>query len=320
MTALTLTAYTIRPFRDNDREAIVEGRNTGRPAHHQGTVAEWERGDARTPESTVRLRLCVGEPAWAYLSVVDQGTAAWRKPGVCRFDLWVAREHRNQGIGSVLYEEAVKFARGRDAKKLATGMTFFETPEPAERFLAKRGFAEVDREVPVMLDLATFDRAKFTSPAPHGIHFLSYAEAGDTPENRHKLYALMTRLDRDIPTNDVMPESPLFEQWVKDLDTPEWDSHALMLAANGDDWIGLSQLGFQEGTHIAWTFLTGVLPEFRGLGIAYALKLCAIDAAIARGCPLILTENHEDNAPMRAINRKLGFVPDAPAVSYSKNI
>ena len=315
-----MTDMNIRPFRDEDREPIVGGRNKHRPAHHQRTVAEWERDDARTPEGEVRLRLCVGEPAIAFLSAVDQGTAAWRKPGVCRFNLWVAQEHRNQGIGSALYEEAVRFAQGREAKRLTTFVAFFETPEPAERFLAKRGFAEVDREVPVMLDLTTFDRAKFASPAPHGIRFLSYAVAGDTPENRHKLYALVTRLDRDIPTNDVMPESPLFEQWVKDLETPEWDSETLMLAANGDDWIGMTQLGFQEHTNIAWTFLTGVLPEYRGLGIAYALKLRAIDAAIARGCPLILTENHEDNAPMRAINKKLGFVPDAPAVSYSKNL
>ncbi len=75
-------------------------------------------------------------------------------------------------------------------------------------------------------------------------------------------------------------------------------------------------------THQPTTLLdplpTGVLPAYRGRGIAMALKLRAIEAAIARGCPLITTENHEDNAPMRAINRKIGFVPDSPGVSYSK--
>jgi hypothetical protein len=48
--------------------------------------------------------------------------------------------------------------------------------------------------------------------------------------------------------------------------------------------------------------------------------LNALDAARARGYPLILTENHEDNAPMRAINQKLGFVPDAPGISYRKEL
>ncbi len=105
------------------------------------------------------------------------------------------------------------------------------------------------------------------------------------------------------------------------MNTPEWDPHAAIVAENdAGEWVGMSLLAFQEHTNIGWTPVTGVLRAYRSRGIALALKLRAIDAAIARGCTLILTENHEDNAPMRAINRKLGFVPDAPGVSYAKNI
>ena len=316
-----MTEIEIRPFRDEDREAITEYQNRRRPPHLRETVAEWERADATRPADEVRLRLCVGEPAIANLGIVDRSTSAWRKPDVCSFSIDVDPDHRNQGIGSALYEKAVEFARERGSARLQTFVRFYVPDEPAARFLEKRGFVEVDREVPVMLDLTAFDRTQFTPPVPEGIRFFSYAEAGDTEPNRRKVYALMNRLDRDIPTNDVLPEPPVFEEWVKDLDRPEWDSQALILAANdADEWIGLSQLGFQEHTNIAWTFLTGVLSDYRGQGIAYALKLRAIDAAIARRCPLILTENHEDNAPMRAINRKLGFVPDAPGVSYSTDL
>ena len=316
-----MTHFDIRPFRDEDRAAITEQRNKERPAHHQSTVAEWERNDARRAAGEAGLRLCVGEPTFAYLNVVDRSTTARRKPGVCGVTIWVAQERRNQGAGSALYDEAVKFAQARGAARMQTWLTLYAPDEPGIRFVARRGFTEVDRIVPVMLDLATFDRAKFTSPAPDGISFFSYAEAGDTDENRHKLYLLDETLDRDVPTNDTHAEPPPFEEWIKRLDQPEHDSHALLLAANeAGDWIGISQLGFQEHTNIAWTFLTGVLSDYRGRGIALALKLQAIDAAIARGCSLILTENHEDNAPMRAINKKLGFVPDAPQVSYSKNI
>jgi hypothetical protein len=48
--------------------------------------------------------------------------------------------------------------------------------------------------------------------------------------------------------------------------------------------------------------------------------LNALDAARARGYPLILTENHEDNALMRAISQKLGFVPDASCISCRKDL
>ncbi len=311
----------IRPFRDEDRAAIIEGRNKTRPAHHQRSITEWEWEDARKPADEVSLRLCAGEPATAYLSAVDLSTTPRRKPGVCRFDLWIAPEQWSETLADALYAEAAEFACSRHAKRLTTYLTLYTPDDPLVPFLMQRGFTEVDRIVPVMLDLTTFDRDNFPSPEPGGIHFLSYAEAGDTDENRRKLYMLNGVLDRDVPTNEGRSERPPFEEWIKGFDRPENDKNALLLAVDeAGDWIGISQLGFQQQTNIGWTYLTGVLREYRGRGIAYALKLRAIDAAIARGCPLVLTENHEDNAPMRAINKKLGFVPDAPGISYSKDI
>lgn len=316
-----MTTFSICPFREDDRAAIVEGRNKARPAHHHRSLAEWQDDDARKPAGEVSLRLCAGEPTFAYLSAVDRSTTARRKPGVVGFDLWVAPEQWSEMLAEALYEKAFEFARSHDAKRLTTYLTLFDLDDPLVPFLTQRGFAEVDRIVPVMLDLTTFDRQQFVSPAPDGIRFFSYAEAGDTDSHRRRLYALTVRIDPDVPTNDGQSESPPFEEFSKFFDRPEWDSNSLFLAANAaGEWMGASQLGFQQHTNVGWTFLTGVLPEYRGQGIAFALKLRAIDAAIARGCPLILTENHEDNAPMRAINKKLGFVSDAPGVSYSKDI
>ncbi len=316
-----MTDFDIRPFQEEDREAIITGRNNTRPAHHQRSVAQWKRMDAGRAAGEVSLRLCVGTPATAYLFAEDRSTTPRRKPGVCGFDLWIASEHWSEALADALYGKAVEFAGARGLNRLSTYLTLYAPDDLRVPFLLQHGFTETDRIVPVMLDLTTFDRAKFPVPTPAGIRFFSYAEAGDTDENRHWLYTLARRLDQDVPSNDVHGEPPPFEEWQKRFDRPEHDPNALIVAASDEgEWIGFSQLGFQEQTNIGWTFMTGVLPEFRGQSIAYALKLRAIDAAIARGCPLILTENHEDNAPMRAINKKLGFVPDAPAISYSKDI
>lgn len=312
---------SIRPFRDADRAAITEGRNKSRPAHHQSTIAEWERSDARRSPGEAGLRLCIGQPAFAYLNAEDRSTTPRRKPGVCSFHLWIDPAQWSADAADALYEKAVEFARSQGLTRLTTYITLFDPADPMAAFLTWHGFAEVDRIVPVMLDLATFERGKFPSPAPAGISLFSYAEAGDTESNRRRLYFLDETLDRDVPTNDAHSEPPPFEEWQKRFSRPEHDSRTLLLAANdAGEWVGISQLGFQEQTGIAWTFLTGVLAEYRGQGIAYALKLRAIDAAIARGCPLILTENHQDNAPMRAINKKLGFAADAPGISYGRDV
>lgn len=317
-----MTDTEIRPFRDDDRAAIVAFQNERRPAHLRETVAEWEQADALRPAGEVRLRLCVGTPPTAFVSAADRGTSAHRKAGVCSFNLSVADEARWADWGAALYERVAAFAQGRGLGRLETHIRPLRPGEPLTAFLESRGFAVVDREVPALLDLAAFDRTRFEGArAVDGIKLASWAEAGDTADNRRRLYALVAALDRDVPTHGVHSDPPPFEEFEKDFSRPAWDSDALVLAeTDAGEWVGLSQVGFQEHTGIGWTFLTGVLPAHRGRGLALALKLRVIDAALARGCPLILTENHEDNAPMRAVNRKLGFVPDFPGVSYAKDL
>jgi GNAT superfamily N-acetyltransferase len=56
--------------------------------------------------------------------------------------------------------------------------------------------------------------------------------------------------------------------------------------------------------------MTGVLREYRGRDIALALKLRAIQVARAREMRTMWTNNDSENAPMLAINRKLGYQPE----------
>lgn len=222
-------------------------------------------------------------------------------------------------MGSALYEKAVAFARERGAERLRTSCRLFRTDEPTVRFLEKRGFTETDRELSVLLDLTAFDSAPHVRPLPDSLRLRSLVDAGDTEKNRRKVYALDSLIHLDVPSHEALPERPPFEKWNKMLSGPEFDANAVVLAESVDGgWVGLSVLGFQENTTIGWTNITGVLREYRGHGLALALKLKALAVATARGCTLILTENPDDNAPMRAINKKLGFTPDVPSVTYVK--
>ena len=108
----------IRPFQDSDRAAIIERRNQNRPAHHQSTLAEWERQDATRTAGEVSLRLCAGEPAIAFLSAVDRGTTGRRKPGVCGFGLWIDAEQGSDALAGALDERAVDGARSREGKRV----------------------------------------------------------------------------------------------------------------------------------------------------------------------------------------------------------
>ncbi len=67
----------------------------------------------------------------------------------------------------------------------------------------------------------------------------------------------------------------------------------------------MSQISLHE--RYAFSQMTGVLPAYRGRGIGQALKLLTIRFAKQNGQRSIKTINDVSNAPMIAVNEKLGF-------------
>lgn len=314
---------SVRPFEPRDLAAAVALCNEDLPSHQRETVSEWRAWEALDPPSKVSRRFVVGDPPSAYLRVTDMNTTLTRHPGDCLFEIAVTRCRRRQGLGAMLYGHVLTFAAERGLRRLVTWVTERCPIEAARDFLSVRGFIELDREYPSSLDMKSFDPAHFADALhraeAQGVRLLSYADVPDTDTNRRRLYDLSLPIEQDMPTHDDVPfEAPPFEAWLRHFDHPEYDPRALILAEMDGEWIGLSLVGFREETGIGSTWTTGVLRPYRGRGIAFALKVRCLTAAKQRGCPVVTTDNHKDNAPMLAINRKLGFVPDPPRVSYQK--
>jgi GNAT superfamily N-acetyltransferase len=61
---------------------------------------------------------------------------------------------------------------------------------------------------------------------------------------------------------------------------------------------------------------TGTLRAYRGRGLALDVKLASIRWAAERGITMMATSNDETNAPMLAINRRLGYVPGGRRVEW----
>ena len=110
-----------------------------------------------------------------------------------------------------------------------------------------------------------------------------------------------------------------------ELERHEWRARAFSeremrwQATNRDavvmtSWDGPTLIGFAVAGP-AWTkgraSLLNVLidPAYRGRGLALALKLLAIDFCRRSGARTLHTHNDSENAPMLAVNRRLGYVP-----------
>ena len=61
---------------------------------------------------------------------------------------------------------------------------------------------------------------------------------------------------------------------------------------------------------------TGTLDEYRGRGLALAAKVAAMRWAAANGITQVAATNDETNAPMLAVNAKLGFRAAGRNVEY----
>ena len=83
--------------------------------------------------------------------------------------------------------------------------------------------------------------------------------------------------------------------------------------------IGYSGISAEVNARIASIKMTGIRRQWRGKGIARVLKLCLIKAARDLGFQEIETANDETNAPILALNRKLGFLEKSGIIELKKD-
>lgn len=80
----------------------------------------------------------------------------------------------------------------------------------------------------------------------------------------------------------------------------------LVIGFDGDEPVAVAMVTEFPGG-MAYNWMTGVMPSHRGHGLGLAAKVEALRRAKASGIAEVWTENHNRNAPMLAINARLGY-------------
>jgi GNAT superfamily N-acetyltransferase len=96
---------------------------------------------------------------------------------------------------------------------------------------------------------------------------------------------------------------------------PDQPHEACFVALADGEVVGWANLGLpaaRPGTAIHC--MTGVKRDWRGRGVASALKRASIAWAVTHGLHQLETENDVSNAPMRAVNGRLGYEPQPDRV------
>lgn len=295
---------TVRPATsDADLEALVAITAATTP-EEPTSLDELRWADATYP-GTVR-----------YVATLDGATVGAATVGRIHVqapdypDLWatlaVLPEARRRGVGSALLDAVARSAAA--AGKTGLHLRCRDHRPDAIAFLTHRGFAELERQMAVRLELA--GRTPPDVRLPDGLAMTSLA---DRPELVTDVHAVALETFSDIPGGDVpMAVGDLAEFRARDVDKPGIPSDAFMVAveAGTDRVAGYASLQLLPGRpDVAWHDMTAVRRTWRGRGLATALKLATIGWAIQHGLTALETGNDETNAPMRAVNARLGYEP-----------
>ncbi|NKE07779.1 MULTISPECIES: GNAT family N-acetyltransferase [Mesobacillus] len=235
--------------------------------------------------------------------------APWVEPGNLGSVFCVHPDFRRKGIGGKILAHLENWANEHHASVLSSiVMDWIDDSLP---FVQNRGFVVDAHIFDLELDLNQFNNAKYGDTVEQviqsGIQLTTLADLTRV-ETETELYELCVETAKDNPGQ--YSSLPPFEQWRKEF-LPEANSRKewVFLAIDGDRLIGVSQLFSTEDEGVLYTNYTGILKEYRGRGIAKALKLRSIEAAMKAGAHTLTTDSEEKNAPMQLINRSLGYIP-----------
>lgn len=234
-----------------------------------------------------------------YVAVVDRrvvGIAGLRDVGgdALRISVQVHPDHRGAGIGRLLLDRLLRVAGDSALRTIVYG-------DGRSIAVAQHWGFELEREHAVSsVDPATVPPA---APAPSGRYVVPLAEAG--VERAWACHEAAAEDDPSGLTRHIAFEEYAETQWADPVHRPEL-GRAVM---DGDVVLGYSHVTAVDRR--AWNAMTATLPSHRNQGVATLAKQHALNALAASGVTVAWTGNDAANAPMLAVNERLGYRPAA---------
>lgn len=241
-------------------------------------------------------------------------------PRVVHTDISVPPALRRRGTGAALLAEVER--RTREAGRSVILVEAFTPPggeSDGSRFGVKRGYAVASTEHQKVLDLPASEprwpELRARCAEKQGDYRI--VEWGDAvPDGLMADYAaLLTGFMDQIPLGDLDLASSVWtperirthEERIRDIGRE--DFHAASIAPDGR-LCGVTDLRLvRADPRFAQVGITNVLDAHRGHRLGLAMKLAAQRSLRAAypACELLVTDNAGVNAPMNAVNERLGY-------------
>lgn len=230
-------------------------------------------------------------------------------PGWLKAVVIVDPGRRGSGLGEQLWQVLLTSPTGAGASMLTADV---RDNDPTSRAWAEaRGFAFWAHRFQSFLDVDGFDADPFASliadVEASGIRLCTVADIADQPDVLDSYFDLYRRAVMTTPDNDqgVEPTREEFDRFY--LDPSQHPPEASQLALDGDRVVAMSTIQLRRPGFV-YTSMSGVDPDYRGRHLATAVKVRSVAASQALGATRMGTNNLSVNAPILAVNDKMGYV------------
>ena len=215
--------------------------------------------------------------------------------------LTVLEDGRRRGLGSALYATVSDWFRQRNLDVIHASVS--EADDESLAYARRRGFREIERYPRLLLELAAIEEPAVKTPP--GVEIVTWAEQ---PEVTRGIYAVAIEAYADVPGGDAEEMEP-FEDWLAhDMQGSGDKPEATFVALAAGEVVGYAKYFLTAARPtVAFHDMTAVRRDWRGRGVARALKQAQIAWAKRAGFEVLETANEERNEPIRRLNAELGY-------------
>ena len=305
--------WTIRPATEQDFPdiTITETAVGPEPVSEQ-QLREWEhlaRTDKECPSEWLvaadqDVSAQGGFLGWGYW-----GKAHWLAPDEREIHVAVPPAKRGMGVGTFLLEHLETLAK-RDNPKAIYAWGRGHDREFVVKWAQDRGYVVARERTEGVLDPAQFDAGKFQADLERvRLAGIEIRTAWDSEVDPYLtgMYRVSVETFRDVPFRSEGTPDTSYETWLKEIKESSCQK-LFAIALHDGEVVGYTNLWMpqMEGQSAGIEY-TGVLKEYRGKGIAFAVKVVATIEGAEAGAKQIRTNNDPDNPAILHLNQRMGF-------------
>ena len=264
-----------------------------------------------------RMTSALPEDRMGYWKVEDEGELiGWGYAGLNRSaptdtagfaGIVVRASGRRNGVGARLWESLFAHVDEIGVRRL---VAHSQADDDSVGFARARGFTRSATQTSLVVD----PRSIVPPPSlPDGIELRPFSAYVDDP---FPVYEADLESIADEPgAEDFSCMS--FETWLRyHWQHPDCDRELGLVALVDGQIVGTTFLMTDRERGRALNGGTGVRRAFRGRGVGLLMKQHSLAAAARAGIDRVFTQNDDTNAPMIAINARLGYAPFSTGHSW----